>query len=333
MIVLGIESSCDETSIALLVDGEVIANKIYTQKEHTVFGGVVPEIASREHIKKIDRLCRSIFDEHPYQITDVDLLAVTDRPGLAGALLVGVSFALGIHIGYGIPITGVNHLEGHIAAVTIENELPSPFIGLVVSGGHTSIYRVDDFGHYTILGQTIDDAAGEAFDKVGKLLGFQYPAGRDIEMAAQGYEGEDNILFPIAKVKGYAGHNFSFSGLKTAVKYYAEKLSEDELLQERPKICFAFQNAVIKSIIKNLKKVVQDSGIKEIALVGGVACNGTLREALQKAFGSQNLFFPSPILCTDNAAMIAKAGLEMHKKGETRFPSMKPTADISRKGA
>jgi N6-L-threonylcarbamoyladenine synthase len=332
MIVLGIESSCDETSIAVLKDGKILSNRIYTQNEHTQFGGVVPEIASREHIKKIDRLCLNAFEEAGISVSDVDLIAVTDRPGLAGALLVGISFAMGLHLGYGIPITGVNHLEGHIAAVTLEQEMEFPFLALVVSGGHSSIYKVIDFGHYTLLGQTIDDAAGEAYDKVGKMLGFQYPAGRDIEMCAKSYDGDELIPFPVAKITEYDGFNFSFSGLKTAVKYYHQKLDEATAEEQKPLICHSFQQAVIKSVLKNMADAVKDSGIKRIAMVGGVACNGTLRAALQNRFGDENLFFPSPILCTDNAAMIAKSGWESFKRGETRTPKMRPTSDITTKG-
>lgn len=331
MLVLGIESSCDETSIALIDENNVIANKIYTQSVHTRFGGVVPEIASREHIKKIDTLCRAVLEESGKTMADIDLIAVTDRPGLAGALLIGISFALGLHVGHNIPIIGVNHLEGHIAAVTLENDIAFPFLGIVVSGGHTSIYRVEDFGTYIKLGQTIDDAAGEAFDKVGKMLGFTYPAGKDIEEKAKSYKGTETIPFPIGKVRDYEGHNFSFSGLKTAVKYYAEKLLKDELQSQIPLICHSFQCAVKKSIINNLKEAVAESTIKRVAMVGGVACNGALREALVETFGDKNVFFPSPILCTDNAAMIAKAGLEAYKRGERRIPKMQPTAEISRR--
>ncbi len=330
MIVIGIESSCDETSVAILNDNKILSNKIYTQNEHTAFGGVVPEIASREHIKKIDRLFRSALEEANITISDIDLIAVTDRPGLAGALLVGISFALGLHTGYNIPIIGVNHLEGHIAAVTIENSVPFPFIALVVSGGHSSIYQVNDFGNYDLLGQTIDDAAGEAYDKVGKMLGFAYPAGRDIEECAKTYTGDELIDFPVGKVKLHAGHNFSFSGLKTAVKYHAQKLSAEEVESQKPLICHSFQTAVIKAVMKNLTNASKETGIKDIAMVGGVACNGTLREAIKNKFG-ETVYFPTTILCTDNAAMIAKAGLETYNRGERRIPKMQPTSDISRK--
>ncbi len=330
MIVVGIETSCDETSVAILDGNKILSNRIYTQKEHTEFGGVVPEIASREHIKKIDRLFLNALEESKLTIDDIELIAVTDRPGLAGALLVGISFALGLHTATNIPIIGVNHLEGHIAAVTLEHEVPFPFLALVVSGGHSSIYQVNNFGSYDLLGQTIDDAAGEAFDKVGKMIGFQYPAGRDIETCAKTYSGDELIAFPVGKVKQHAGYNFSFSGLKTAVKYYAQKLSAEELEIEKPKICHSFQQAVIKAILKNLGDARNETRIKHIAMVGGVASNGTLRNALTEKFG-ETVYFPSPILCTDNAAMIAKAGVEAYTRGERRIPKMQPTSDISRK--
>jgi len=330
MVVLGIESSCDETSIAIIDCDKILSNKIYTQKEHTAFGGVVPEIASREHIKKIDRLFRNAMEESGKSIADIDLIAVTDRPGLAGALLVGISFASGLHTATTIPAIGVNHLEGHIASVMLEHDIPFPIITLVVSGGHSSIYQVNGFGDYEILGQTIDDAAGEAFDKVGKMIGFEYPAGKSIEECAKSYEGRDIIDFPIGKVREHAGYNFSFSGLKTAVKYYVQKLTPEQLEIQKPMICASFQKAVIKAILTNLKEASRDTGIKNIAMVGGVACNGTIRTALKETFG-KTVWFPSPILCTDNAAMIAKAGFEAWNRGDRRFPSMQPTADISRK--
>ncbi|MGM0442903.1 MAG: tRNA (adenosine(37)-N6)-threonylcarbamoyltransferase complex transferase subunit TsaD [Fibrobacterota bacterium] len=329
MIVLGVETSCDETSVALIRDGAVAANEIYTQQVHTEFGGVVPEIASREHIKKVDLLCRSVLKTCRLRPSDIDLIAVTDRPGLAGALLVGISFVRGLSAAYGIPCIGVNHLEGHIAAVTLENSPAFPFIALVASGGHTSIYRVEAFGRYELLGQTVDDAAGEAFDKVGKLLGFSYPAGHDIEECARTWDGSDYIPFSIAEIKRYAGHNFSFSGLKTAVKYHVETYDSGDVAAQKGRICASFQNAVIRAVLKNLTACVQDTGISDIALVGGVACNQAIRAALRQEFGEEHVFFPSPRLCTDNGAMIAKAGLESYNRGIRRSPRMEPTAKIT----
>lgn len=327
MITLGIESSCDETSVALLSKSEIIANKIYTQEEHSKYGGVVPEIASRAHIEKIDRLCLSVLDENGISPANIDLIAVTDSPGLAGALLVGVSFALGLHCSFNIPITGVNHLEGHIASVMLENnDIEFPFLTLLVSGGHTAIYKVENFGKYKLLGQTIDDAAGEAFDKTGKLLGFTYPAGKEIEKQALMHSSDEIIPFPVAKLST-KGIDFSFSGLKTAVKYYLKTKNNNYIKSNLPLICFSFQKAVFNSLKKNIIKAVEQTGINRIALVGGVACNKALRKELSLIF-SKNLFFPSLSLCTDNAAMIAKAGYENYIRNKYRFPSMNPIGTL-----
>ncbi|MFP4418412.1 MAG: tRNA (adenosine(37)-N6)-threonylcarbamoyltransferase complex transferase subunit TsaD [Chitinivibrionales bacterium] len=327
MITLGIESSCDETSIALLKNDRIIVNNTHSQDIHSLYGGVVPEIASRAHIQKIDRLCLDALKKSNTGFDDIDLVAVTDRPGLAGALLVGISFGLGLHTGYQIPITGVNHLEGHIASVTLQHpDIAFPFLALVVSGGHTALYRVDDFGEYTSLGQTIDDAAGEAFDKIGKMLGFAYPAGRAIEQEASLYDGKELIAFPVARISN-APLNFSFSGLKTAVKYYIAEKGEEFCALNRPFICHSFQKAIITSLIRNTGNAIKMTGINTVALVGGVACNTTLRQALKDSFG-ENVYFPSPKLCTDNAAMIAKAGYERYKRGIIRRPRMSPSAAL-----
>ena len=327
MLVLGLESSCDETSIALLNNATIASNKIYTQQVHAQYGGVVPELASRAHIQKIDRLCYSVLNENNISPADLDLLAVTDSPGLAGALLVGISFALGLHCRYKIPITGVNHLEGHIASVHLDNDdLEFPFLALVVSGGHTAIYKVEDFGESQCLGRTIDDAAGEAFDKIGKLLGFSYPAGSDIEKQASLNRSEESISFPVARLST-TEIGFSFSGLKTAVKYFLQDHDIEFINRNKPLICYSFQKAVIDSLTKNIVAASKKSGIDRIACVGGVASNKYLRSALQSIFGD-NVFFPSQTLCTDNAAMIAKAGYENYKRGKGRFPSMSPSGTL-----
>lgn len=330
MLTLGIESSCDETSIALLQHDKVITNQIFTQEIHSQYGGVVPEIASREHIKKIDRLCLSVFHEHHITPSDLDLIAVTDSPGLAGALLVGIAFAFGLHSSYKIPITGINHLEGHILSVLIENKaIQFPFLALVVSGGHTSLYQVEKIGDYTCLGQTIDDAAGEAFDKIGKLLGFHYPAGRKIEETASLSQASKGIPFPVANLST-SGIDFSFSGLKTAVKYYLEEFDATYIETNKPLICYSFQKAVIDSLIKNINQARKQTGITQLAVVGGVACNRTLRTVLTSLYGN-TVFFPSPLLCTDNAAMIAKTGYELYLRDLTRFPQMHPSGTLIKK--
>lgn len=327
MITLGIESSCDETSVAILEDQKIVVNHIYSQVEHTSFGGVVPEIASRAHLEKIDRLTLSALKESSLTLRDIDLIAVTDSPGLAGALLVGVSFAMGIHNGWGIPITGVNHLEGHIFSAMLENpQLQFPFLAMVVSGGHTAIYKILDTGNYTCLGQTVDDAAGEAFDKVGKLLGFEYPAGRSIEQEAAISPEDTGITFPVARVSG-GPFDFSFSGLKTAVKYYLAGKDSTFIKENRPAICKAFQKAVIDSLLGRLSEASRKTGIREVALVGGVACNGALRQEIKKIFG-ERAYFPRPGLCTDNAAMIAMAGYKRKEKNLTHFPRMEPSRGL-----
>ena len=332
MLTLGIETSCDETSIAIIDDKKILANEIYTQKEHGNFGGVVPEIASREHIKKIGFLYGKVLADTNLKITDIDLIAVTDRPGLAGALLVGISFALGLHTANPqIPVIGVNHLEGHICSIMLEHEIEFPFLAVVLSGGHSSIYKVGDFGEYEIIGQTIDDAAGEAFDKVGKMLGFEYPAGRKIEETADLFNFGALIEFPVAKIGDGNNAHFSFSGLKTSVKYAIEKIPAKNLEKEKPRICKSFQNAVIAAIVNNLKFAEYLTQIDKIAVCGGVACNGAIKNSLKNSFGAHNVFYPSNILCTDNAAMIAKAGMENYKKGIFGMPSMTSTADIGRK--
>ncbi|MCL1946444.1 MAG: tRNA (adenosine(37)-N6)-threonylcarbamoyltransferase complex transferase subunit TsaD [Chitinivibrionia bacterium] len=332
MLTLGIETSCDETSVAIIDENNILINKIYTQKEHSKFGGVVPEIASREHIKKIGVLFKNALAETNLQISDINLIAVADSPGLAGALLVGISFALGLHTANPqIPIIGVNHLEGHICSAALEQKIEFPFLALVLSGGHSSIYSVFDFGNYEIIGQTIDDAAGEVFDKVGKMLEFEYPAGKKIEETANLFCGKDLIEFPVAKIGDGNNAHFSFSGLKTAVKYAIEKIPAENIEDEKPRICKSFQNAVIAAIINNLKNARNLTLIEKIAFCGGVACNNAIRDALRHSFGAQNVFYPSNILCTDNAAMIAKAGMENYKRGLVRYPTMTSTAEIGRK--
>ncbi len=307
MVTLGIESSCDETSVALLDDQRILASKVYSQLEHAAYGGVVPEVASRAHLEKIDHLADDVLREASLTVGHIGLIAVTDSPGLAGALLIGIGFALGLHVRYGISVCGINHLEGHICAIFLEHpDLSFPFLALVVSGGHTAMYRVDDVGIYTCLGRTVDDAAGEAFDKAGTMLGFPYPAGRTIEEEARLAGSAAGPDFPIARISG-ARSNFSFSGLKTSLKYYLQGLDADHVRANRPAICKAFQDAVVNSLVNNCAEAATTTGINRIALVGGVACNGRLREEMRQRLGSQ-VYFPRSSLCTDNGVMIACAG-------------------------
>ncbi len=327
MIVLGIETSCDETSAAVLEDGKILSSAIYSQAEHSQFGGVVPEIASRAHMEKIDTITSTVFRQADISPRELGLIAVSDSPGLAGALLVGISYALGMHTAYGIPVSGINHLEGHISALFLNHpEIPLPFLALVVSGGHTAIYHVEAFGKYRCLGQTVDDAAGEAFDKAGKLLGFSYPAGRAIEQEAAKATDPDLVRFPVAKVSG-PNPDFSFSGLKTALKYYLKDKDEGFIDTNRANICSAFQRAVIDSLRKNLLIAAQKSGVRTVGVVGGVACNGKLREELGKTF-SKDLYFPLPSLCCDNGDMIAMAGYLRAQRGSLRFPRLNPAGTL-----
>jgi len=338
MITLGIESSCDETSAAILKDGKVLAALTHTQDEHALYGGVVPEVASRAHLEKIDGLVRRVLDDCCLSPNKIDLIAVTDSPGLAGALLVGVSFALGMHAAYGIPVTGVNHLEGHICSLFIDrqDDVVPPFLVLLASGGHTAVYKYLSSGNCELLGHTVDDAAGEAFDKVGKLLGFPYPAGRMIEAEAAKFavgksssSPKNKITFPIARFTSpEKSLCFSFSGLKTAVKNFISENSIDYIKDNRPALCDAFQRTVVKSLAGNLEDAAKLTGINTVAAAGGVACNGYLRDELKKRFGADNVIVPPPHFCTDNGAMIAMAGYMMYNSNRTRFPSMDPGRGI-----
>lgn len=328
MITMGIESSCDETSVALLRDDAIVSAIVFSQVEHTRFGGVVPEIASRAHLEKIGALTDATLQKASLSMNDVDLIAVTDSPGLAGALLIGISFALGLHARWRVPLTGINHLEGHICSIFLEHPaIEFPFLALVVSGGHTAIYRVDEVGTYACLGQTVDDAAGEAFDKVGKMLGFSYPAGRTIEEEAKRAENTNGIAFSVARVSN-GSLDFSFSGLKTSVKYFIAEKGPDYVRAFRPAICKAFQEAVITALVNNCAAAVRSSGIRRVALVGGVACNTRLREALRERLGPKDVYFPPPSLCSDNAAMIACAGHKRAMLNRTRPVHMDPGGTI-----
>lgn len=331
-LTLGIETSCDETSVAILSNGNVLANEVYTQAIHSSYGGVVPELASRAHLNKIDILTRSVLEKNNISCADLDCIAVTDSPGLAGALLVGIGFALGLHSRYRIPVIGVNHTEGHLCSLFLEHKnLSFPIVALIASGGHTAIYRADDFGRYTRLGETVDDAAGEAFDKIGKLLGFPYPAGRAIEQAAACAQENPDISFPVARL-GESSLDFSFSGLKTAVKYFCLEKGDEWVTHNRNVICRAFQRAIVEALARNLLQAAAKTGISTIGVAGGVACNGELRRVLKTHFG-EKVFFPSPALCTDNAAMIAFAGSERKIRGMTRFPCMNPSSSLENQRA
>ena len=311
ILILGIESSCDETAASVVRNGrEVLSNVISSQIAlHTLYGGVVPEIASRKHVEKINQVIREALKEAGKELKDMDAIAVTYGPGLVGALLVGVSSAKAISFATGIPLVGVHHIEGHISANYIENkELEPPFVCLVASGGHSHLVVVKDYGKYEIIGRTRDDAAGEAFDKVARAIGLGYPGGPKIDKLSK--EGNsDAIPFPRAKVAENE-YDFSFSGLKSAVLNYLNGCQmKGETINEAD-VAASFQKAVVDVLVEHSITAVKQYGYDKFAIAGGVASNSTLREAMRQACEKDNIHFyhPSPIFCTDNAAMIGVAG-------------------------
>lgn len=336
MLVLGIESSCDETAAAVIKDGNnILSSVISSQIElHKPFGGVVPELASREHLEKIEPIVEEALNRAGVSVKDLDAVAVTNGPGLIGSLLIGVSYAKALAFGLGIPFVGVNHIEGHVYSVVFENPpVEYPALALIVSGGHTNVFYIPDEGKYKIVSRTRDDAAGEAFDKVAKMLGLGYPGGPVIEKLALTGDAK-KIKFPIAKISD-GKPDFSFSGLKTAVSRYVreneiEPLRENELPdQEIKDIAASFQATVVKSLIGTVEKLARELEPKTLIVAGGVACNTALREAAETLGAKMNLpvYFPSKHLSTDNAAMIAAAGYFHLKNGEQSDLQM--TADVT----
>ncbi|MBO4902354.1 MAG: tRNA (adenosine(37)-N6)-threonylcarbamoyltransferase complex transferase subunit TsaD [Lachnospiraceae bacterium] len=318
LLILGIESSCDETAAAVIKGGRtVLSNVISSQIDiHTLYGGVVPEIASRKHTERINQVIREALSDAGAALKDIDAIAVTYGPGLVGALLVGVAEAKAISFATGIDLVGVHHIEGHICANYIEHkDLEPPFLSLVVSGGHTHLVNVADYGVYEILGRTRDDAAGEAFDKVARAIGLGYPGGPKIDKVAK--EGNpDAIAFPRAKVAASV-YDFSFSGLKSAVLNY---LNSCEMKGESivvPDVAASFQKAVVDVLVENSMMACAERSCRKFALAGGVASNSALRAAMEEACraGGIDFYVPSPVYCTDNAAMIAVAGYYEYCKG------------------
>ena len=310
VVILAIESSCDETAAAVVRNGrEVLSNVISSQIAlHTLYGGVVPEIASRKHIEKINQVIEEALSQAEVALAEVDAIAVTYGPGLVGALLVGVAEAKAIAYAAGKPLIGVHHIEGHINANYIENkELEPPFLCLVVSGGHTHLVKVSDYGKYEILGRTRDDAAGEAFDKVARAIGLGYPGGPKIEKVSR--EGNaEAIVFPRAKVAENV-YDFSFSGVKSAVLNYINGCNMKNIPIVHADIAASFQKAVTDVLIEHAMMAVEEFQVNKFAIAGGVASNSVLRAGMREACEKRNVEFyhPSPILCTDNAAMIGTA--------------------------
>ncbi|MFW2489819.1 tRNA (adenosine(37)-N6)-threonylcarbamoyltransferase complex transferase subunit TsaD [Clostridium chromiireducens] len=317
-IILAIESSCDETSAAVVVNGrEILSNVIASQIEtHQKFGGVVPEVASRMHIEVIDSVVKAALEEAEVSLNDVDAIGVTYGPGLVGALLVGLQYAKGLALGSKKPLIGVNHIQGHISANFIEHkDLKPPFVSLVVSGGHTFIVNVKGYRDFEVIGQTRDDAAGEAYDKVARALDLGYPGGPKIDKLAK--EGNENAIeFPRAKFQDDT-LDFSFSGVKSAVLNYLNKAKMKEEEINKADIAASFQKAIIDVLKTNLFLACERNGIKKIAVAGGVASNSYLRETLLREGNRRgvDILFPSPILCTDNAAMIGSAAYFNYAEG------------------
>ena len=319
MYILGIETSCDETSAAVLKGGKVLSNIIYSQiKTHRIYGGVVPEIAAREHMSKLPVVVEEAMDKAGIGFKDLNGVAVTYAPGLAGGLIVGLSYAKALSIALGIKFIGVNHIEAHLLSPFIEfPDFEYPYLGLVISGGHTNAYVANGFSDYKLIGSTRDDAAGEAFDKAAKMLGLPYPGGPEISKAALTGDAS-KIIFPQAQMKDKS-HDFSFSGIKTAVLYYVQRnkaaMEKGEVTVND--IAAAFQKSIVRSITNKMRRIYEEYKIQSIAISGGVAANPYLKEELAKFAGDHNMKFrvPSMALCTDNGAMIAYTGWQYLKEG------------------
>lgn len=318
MKVLAVESSCDETSVAVVKDGrEVYSNVIASQIDtHKKFGGVVPEIASRQHVEAINTVLKEGLDQAGVKLDDIDIIAATKGPGLIGALLVGLSAGKALALATGKPFVGVNHIVGHVCANYISfKDLEPPFIGLIISGGHTYLIEVKDYVDFTLHGRTVDDAVGEAFDKVARSLGLAYPGGPLIDALAK--KGKETIEFPRVMIKE-DNYNFSFSGLKTAVLNYlnSTRLRGEEIVTED--VCKSFQEAVVDVLLEKSFRLAREKDMDKIVLCGGVSANSRIREAFEERGREENIriFYPELKLCTDNAAMIASAAYYEYMAGK-----------------
>lgn len=328
MLVLGIETSCDDTAVAVLRDGrEILANVVSSQDHvHGPYGGVVPELASRQHIENIVPIIDAALQNAGVKLPEIGGIAVTYGPGLVGSLLVGLSMAKGLSYRWGIPYVGVNHLEAHLLAIQLEQSVQFPYIALLASGGHTLLYRVNDVGAYLYLGGTRDDAAGEAFDKVAKMMGLGYPGGRIIDNLAKNGDPAA-IRFPRARFRK-ASYEFSFSGIKTAVWHYL-KSAAATIRQED--IAASFQEAVVDMLVQPAIAAARADGIERIVLSGGVAANSRLRAKMKEKSAAENIetFFPAQKFCTDNGAMIALTGYEWLKRGRRDDYRLNADADLT----
>ena len=315
MIVLGIETSCDETAASICKDGQILSNIVSHQVIHTKYGGVVPEIASREHEVYLNTVVNTALKEAQISLPQLDAVAVTQGPGLAGTLLTGISFAKGLGIGLKIPVIPINHLEGHIFANFLADEtLQFPFVCLLVSGGHTQLWLIKNINQYILLGETRDDAAGEAFDKGARILGLDYPGGPEIEKYAKG-GNPHKIHFPRSLLSKNS-LEFSFSGLKTSLLYFMKdyKKSTDMGYED---IVASYQQAIIDTLIEKLKRALSQTGVDTCIIAGGVASNKYLRNALRLSITGKKIIFPDISLCTDNAAMISYLGQLKLKEGKS----------------
>lgn len=307
MLLLSIETSCDETAAAVVSDGRTILSSVVSSQiaTHAAYGGVVPEIASRMHLEMISPVIEEALIQAGADFADIQGVAVTQGPGLAGALLVGIATAKAISYSRNLPLVGVNHIEGHLLARFLETPVELPFLALAVSGGHTHLYRVEGIGRYTTLGHTLDDAAGEAFDKVAKLVGLPYPGGVQIDALAS--EGDPHAVSLPRPLLHDGSFNFSFSGLKTAVLNHVRKYPEARQGKRLADLCASFQAAVCEVLIAKTAAAIRETGIRRLVVAGGVACNSGLRREMGKLADELGveLHIPSPSLCADNAAMLA----------------------------
>ena len=327
--ILGIESSCDDTSAAIWKDGEILSNCVANQEIHARYGGVVPEVASRAHQQNILPVVQQAIEQAGITKKELNAIAFTKGPGLIGSLIVGVSFAKSLALALDIPLIGVNHMQAHIMAHFAEKPYPEfPFLCLTVSGGHTQIVKVNSPFEYELLGETLDDAAGEAFDKSGKLLGLDYPAGPLIDKLAK--QGEAKFEFSKPRIQGL---NFSFSGLKTGILYFLQKeMKKDSNFIEDNKadICASIQQTIVEILLGKLVRAARETGIKRVAIAGGVSANSELRASLEEKAQKHNwnLFIPKFEYCTDNAAMIAVAGAFAFEEGIFEDQKTEPIARL-----